>query len=113
MRKEKPWTRRSTIAWLGHFCTWWRRDWTFSSWSVYVRAFSLRCARLIVKPSSGSWGTFVSHLSLVFGFWPPPLFLFAGILIRIMLAILLRESPRQGLLNLLDLLLCLGPLEAV
>jgi hypothetical protein len=53
-----------------------------------------------------------SHLSLVFGFRPPPLFLFTGILIRIMLAVALRESPRWGLVNLLDLLLCLSPLAS-
>jgi hypothetical protein len=53
-----------------------------------------------------------SHLSLVFGFRSPPLFLFTGILIRIMLAVALRESPRRGLVNLLDLFLCLGPLTS-
>jgi hypothetical protein len=53
-----------------------------------------------------------SHLSLVFGFRSPPLFLFTGILIRIMLVIALRESPHRGLVNLLDLLLCLGPLAS-
>jgi hypothetical protein len=33
---------------------------------------------LIVKLSRGFSGTFISHPSLVFGFWPP-LFLFVGI----------------------------------
>ena len=54
----------------------------------------------------------VSHPSLVFGFWPPPLFLFVGIWMRIMLAVALRESPCQGLINSLGLLLCLGPLAS-
>jgi hypothetical protein len=77
-----------------------------------VCAFSLCHSNLIVKPSSRSWGTSVSHSSLDFGFWPPPLFLFTGILMRIMLIVILRESQHQGLVNLLDLLLCLGPLAS-
>ena len=49
-----------------------------------------------------------------FGLWfsASSLFLFAGIPMRIMLAVALRESPRRGLVNLLDLLLYLGPLAS-
>jgi hypothetical protein len=67
--------------------------------SACAHAFSLRHACLIVKTSSGSSGTFVSHLSLVFSFWSPPLFLFAGIPMRIMLVVVLRGSPLLGLIS--------------
>jgi hypothetical protein len=75
-----------------------------------VRAFSLHRTLRIVKPSSGTWGTFVSHSNLVFGFRLPPLFLFAGIPMQIMLVVMLRESPLLGLVSFLGLHLCLGPL---
>jgi hypothetical protein len=57
---------------------------------------------LIIKLSSGSLGTFVSHPSVVFGFWLPPLFLFAGIPMWDMLGVVLRGSPLRGLVNFLD-----------
>jgi hypothetical protein len=41
---------------------------TSSSRFACACAFSLRHARLIVKPSSGFLGTFISHPNLVFGF---------------------------------------------
>jgi hypothetical protein len=81
-------------------------------WSICARTFSPRRARLIIKPSSGSLGTFVSHPSLVFGFRPPPLFLFVGISMWIMLVVVLRGSPLWGLVSFLDLLLCLGLLTS-
>jgi hypothetical protein len=87
------------------------RDRTSSLQSTCARAFSLRHTRLIVKLSWGSLGTFISHPSLLFGFRTPPLFLFVGILMRIMLIVMLRESPLRGL-SFLDLLLCLSLLAS-
>jgi hypothetical protein len=43
------------------------------------------------------------------GFWLPSLFLFAVTLMRIMLAVVLRESPLLELVSFLGLYLCLGP----
>jgi hypothetical protein len=55
---------------------------------------------------------FVSNPNLVFGFWLPPLFLFAVTLMQIMLAVVLRGSPLPRLVSFLDLLLCLGLLAS-
>jgi len=77
-----------------------------------ARAFSLCCAHLIVKPSSGSRGTFISHPSSVFGFQLLPLFLLRLFPMRIMPAVALSKSLCRGLANFLKLLLCLGPLAS-
>jgi hypothetical protein len=111
-RREKLWTRRNTESWSDPCCTWRWRDRTSSSWSACAHVFSLRHARLIIKPSSGSLGTFILHPSLVFGFWHPHLFLFTSILMWIMLVVMLRGSPLRGLVSSLDLLLCLGLLAS-
>jgi hypothetical protein len=59
---------------------------------------------LCTRFQSSLRGIFVSHLSSIFGFWAPPLFLFAGIPMWIMLVVVLRGSPLQGLISFLDLL---------